>query len=204
MKDLGELRKILGIDITRDRNQSILSISQSTYCEKVIRRFNLTTVSPVTLPIAQNFKLFAYNSPSETYIEHKLKMENVPYSQVVGSLMYLMISTRPDLFYSANLVGRYMTNLGKRHWKVTKWILRYLICSKYAKLNYQRSTKLELELIGCVDSDFTGDSDKRRSLTRYVFLYGSNLISWKAFLQSIVALSTTEEKYIALSKTVKE
>ena len=72
MKDLGESRKILGIDITRDKNQSIRSISQSTYYEKVIRRFNLTTARPITLPIAQYFKLSAANFPSETDIEHKL------------------------------------------------------------------------------------------------------------------------------------
>ena len=204
MKDLRESKKILGIDIIRDRDQSTLSINQTSYCEKVIRRFNLTNARPVTLPIAHHFKLSAVNSPSETDIEHKLQMKNVPYSQAVGSLMYLMISTRPDLSYSASLVSKYMANSGRRHWEATKWIIRYLIWSTHARLNYQRTTEIELELIGYVDSDFAGDSDKRRSLTGYVFLYGRNLISWKAILQSIVALSTTEAEYIALSEGVKE
>ena len=93
MKDLGESRKILGIGITKDRNQPILNINQSTYCEKVIRRFNLTNARPVTLPIAQHFKLSVANSPSDTNIKHKQQMENVPYNQAMGSLMYLMIST---------------------------------------------------------------------------------------------------------------
>ena len=118
--------------------------------------------------------------------------------------MYLMISKRPDLFYSANLASRYMANLGKRHWKATKWILRYLIWSKYVKLIYQKATKSDLELFGYVDYDFVGESDKRISLTRYVFLYGPNLISWKETLISIVALSTTEAEYIVLSEAVEE
>ena len=80
MKNLGKLRKILGIDITKDRDQSILSINQTTYCEKVTKRFNLTNARLVTLPVAQHFKLSATNSPSETDTEHKLQMVNVPYS----------------------------------------------------------------------------------------------------------------------------
>ena len=115
MKDLGESRKILRIDITRDRDQSILSISQSTQCEKVIRRFNLTNARPVTISIAQHFKRSAANSSSDTDIEFKQQMENVPYNQALRSLMYLMISTRPDLSYSVSLVSRYMVNPLKRH-----------------------------------------------------------------------------------------
>ena len=110
MKDLEESRKILEIDITRDRDQSKLSINQITYCEKMIRRFNLTNARTVTLPIARHFKLSTANSPSETDIEHQLQMENVPYNQAVGSLMYLMISTRSDLSYLASLVSRYLAN----------------------------------------------------------------------------------------------
>ena len=72
------------------------------------------------------------------------------------------------------------------------------------KLINQNATKSDLELIGYVDYDFVSDSDKRRSLIGYVFLYGPSLISWKATLQSIVALSTTEAEYIALSEAVKE
>ena len=106
--------------------------------------------------------------------------------------MYLMISTRHDLSWKTTPR------------EATKWILWYLIWSKYAKLNYQRTTKSKLELIGYLDSDCAGDSDKRRSLTGYVFLYGTNLISWKATLQSITALSINEAEYIALAKAIKE
>ena len=128
MKDMGESRNILRVDITRDRDQSILTSSQSTYCEKVIRRLNLTHVRPVTLLIEQHFKLPTANSHNDTNTEHKQQMENVPYSQVVGSLIYLMISTRPDLSYSVSLVNRYKVNPeNTRHWEATRWILRYLI-----------------------------------------------------------------------------
>lgn len=74
---------------------------------------------------------------------------------------------------------------------------------KSAKLYYQKADQSQVELFGFVDSDFTGDINKR-SLTGYVFLYGPNLISWKVTLQSIVALSTTEAEYIALIEAIKE
>lgn len=118
--------------------------------------------------------------------------------------MYLMISTRPDLSYLTSLVSRYMSNPGRRHWEATKWVIRYLKWSMGAKLYYQKFDKSKLELIGFLDSDLVGDIDNRRSLTGYIFLYGPNLISWKATLQSIVALSTIEVEYITLTKAIKE
>ena len=83
-----------------------------------------------------------------------------------------MISTRPDLSYSSSLINRYMTNLGKRHWKATKWVIRYLNGSMNAQLIYKICPKELFELYGFVDSDYAGDLDKRRSLTGYCFLIG--------------------------------
>lgn len=96
-----------------------------------------------------------------------------------------------------------MFNPGKRHWEATKWILRYLIWSKSVKLTYQRSQSSEDKLYGYVDADYAGDLDKKRSLTSYLFLYGPNLINWKATLQPIMALSTTETEYTTLTKAIK-
>lgn len=114
MKDMGEASKILGIEILRDRYNSSLSINQLSYSEKVLKRFNLSNAKPVTLPIAQHFKLSLANSPKASDLQHLDQMSTVPYSQAVGNLMYLTISTRPDLSYSASLVSRYMSkDIGK-------------------------------------------------------------------------------------------
>ena len=58
-------------------------------------------------------------------------------------------------------------------------------------------------MVGFVDSDFTGDFDRRRSITSYVFTLGEYIISWKASLQPIIALSTTEAEYITVTETIK-
>ena len=112
----------------------------------------------------------------------------VLYSSVVGSLMYDMVCSRPDLSYAMSLVSRYMSNPGKEHWKIVQWILRYLRGTANSCLKFGRTDK---RLIGYVDSDYAADLDRCRSLTEYVFTVGSCAVSWKDTLQSVVAMSTT-------------
>ncbi|XP_031287405.1 secreted RxLR effector protein 161-like [Pistacia vera] len=130
-------------------------------------------------------------------------MENVPYSNAIGSVMYSMISTRPDLAYAISLLSRFMSNPGNEYWNVLKWLMRYIngtvqvgliFCKRYASL----------DLVGYTDVDFAGDRDFRKSTTAYYFTLGGNCVSWKAQLQPLVALSTTETKYVAVSDAFKE
>ncbi|XP_075088088.1 secreted RxLR effector protein 161-like [Nicotiana tabacum] len=108
-------------------------------------------------------------------------MSSVPYSSVVGSIMYAMVCTRPDISHAVSVVSRYMACPGKEYWQAVKWILRYLKGTTDVGLNFYKD-KLSKSLVGYVDSDYVGDLDKRRSLTGCVFtLYGS-VISWKMTL----------------------
>jgi hypothetical protein len=108
-------------------------------------------------------------------------MAEVPYSSVVGRIMYLMVCTRPDIAHVVSVVSRYLSCPGRVHWEAVKWILRYLKSTTNAHLEFGRSNA---KLTGYVDSDFMGDLDKRRSLTVYIFILGGCAISWKATLQS--------------------
>jgi hypothetical protein len=172
MKDLGAAEKILGMEITRDRKSDLLFLSQHGYIQKVLRHFNMHDSKPVSTPIAPHFKLSSFQSPStDSEFEY---MSKVPYSSAVGSLMYAMVCSRPDLSYATSLVSRYMANLGKEHWNATKWIFRYLRGTPYACLQFGRTRK---GLVGYVDSDFAADSDRRRSLTGYVFTVGGCAVS---------------------------
>nr|CAD1837582.1 unnamed protein product [Ananas comosus var. bracteatus] len=115
--------------------------------------------------------------------------------------MYAMVCTRSDISYAVSMVSRYMTNPGKAHWQAVKWILRYLRGTTNTCLEFGRCKD---GVVGYVDSDFAGDLDRRRSLSGYVFSIGGCAVSWKAPLQPIVALSTTEAEYIAMTEGVKE
>ena len=124
MKDLGAAKQILGMRITRDRKNRKLTLSQSEYIEKVLERFKMQDAKPVSTPLAIHFKLTKEMCPkTQEEIDY---MSKVPYSSAVGSLMYAMVCTRPDIAHAVGVVSRYMSNPGKQHWLAVKWILRYL------------------------------------------------------------------------------
>ena len=124
MKDLGAAKQILGMRITRDKKNRKLTLSQSEYIEKVLERFKMQDAKPVSTPLASHFKLTKEMCPkTQEEIDY---MSKVPYSLAVGSLMYAMVCTRPDIAHVVGVVSRYMNDPGKEHWMVVKWILMYL------------------------------------------------------------------------------
>ncbi len=203
MKDLGEAKKILGMEICRDRAHGRVSLSQKQYLKKVLQKFGMNEQKKVvSTPLASHFKLSAQLS-SSTNTEQEYMLQ-VPYSNAVGSLMYAMVCTRPDISQAVSIVSRYMHNPGKGHWQAVKWILRYILKTVDVGLLFEQDTTLGKGVIGYVDSDYAGDLDKRRSTTSYVFTLAGGPISWKSTLQSTVALSTTEAEYMAVAEAVKE
>ena len=116
MKDLGEAKRILGIDIIRDRKRRVLWLSQQHYIDKVLKKFQMK--------LGQQFQLSAEQSPKSR--EEVEQMDKLPYASIIGSVMYVMICTRPDLDHAVSITSRYMSNPGKVHWQALKWLLRYL------------------------------------------------------------------------------
>ena len=108
---------MLGMETHRDRKAGKLYLSQRKYLEKVLDMFNISNYKPVTTPLAAHFKLSAESCPT---FEVKIEMSYVPYSSAVGSLIYAMVYTRPDLAYAVSVVSCYMHNPGKDHWKAVK------------------------------------------------------------------------------------
>ncbi|KAL1189497.1 Retrovirus-related Pol polyprotein from transposon TNT 1-94 [Cardamine amara subsp. amara] len=129
-------------------------------------------------------------------------MKTVPYSNAVGSIMYSMIGTRPDLAYPVGIISRFMSKPIKEHWLGVKWVLRYIKGTLKMKLCYGKGS--EFILRGYCDSDYAADMDKRRSISGVVFTLGGSAISWRSRLQKVVALSTTEAEYMSLNEAVKE
>lgn len=202
MKDLGEAKKILGMEITRDRARGTIWLTQTQYLKKVLQTFGISdNTKPVSTPLASQFKLSLLLSPSTD--DQKKQMEGIPYANAVGALMYAMVCTRPDISHAVSMVSRYMHNPGKGHWQAVKWILRYIHGTVDVGLKFQRDD-MSKQLVGYVDSDYAGDLDKRRSTTGYVFTLAGGPVSWRSTLQSTVALSTTEAEYMAVTEAFKE
>ncbi|CAJ2639359.1 unnamed protein product [Trifolium pratense] len=195
MKDLGPAKKILGMQITRDKQRGVLQLSQAEYINRVLHRFNMGSAKPVSTPLASHFRLSKNQSPQTE--EEKESMANIPYASAIGSLMYAMICTRPDIGHAVGVVSRFMSNPGKAHWEAVKWILRYLRGTIEKCLYF---VKGELKVQGYVDADFAGDVDHRRSTTGYIFTVGTGAVSWISRIQKIVALSTTEAEVTCYSR----
>ena len=111
MKDLGAAKKILGMEILRDKVVGRLSLSQKEYIEKVLRRFNMQNAKLITTSLAAHLKLSSALCPqSDEEVDY---MSRVPYSSVLGSLMYAKVCSHPDLDYALSAVSRYMEKLAR-------------------------------------------------------------------------------------------
>ncbi|XP_047328226.1 secreted RxLR effector protein 161-like [Impatiens glandulifera] len=145
----------------------------------------MATTKPIDTPNASNAHLSVAFAPKSS--QEKEYMSHVPYASAMGSLMYVMVCTRPDLAHAVSVVSRFMGDPGKEHWQAVKRIFCYLKGTSDIGLSYG------------------GDNvDSRRSMTGYVFTLGGSVVSWKATLQPTVILSTTEAEYMALIEAAKK
>ena len=194
MDDQGEIHYFLGMAIKRDRASRILTIDQSLYLDKVLKRFGMTECNPVSTPL-ENGKKFEPNKDDEPF-------ELAEYQSAVGSLIYAAVSTRPDLSIAVAILSQFMANPNKEHWSGIKRVLRYVKGTSHYGLMYRYSD--EFSLTGYSDADWAGDEATRKSMSGYIFKLGECTISWGSKKQSVVALSTTEAEYIALSLACQE
>ncbi|KAA0056247.1 gag/pol protein [Cucumis melo var. makuwa] len=107
-------------------------------------------------------------------------MGNILYASIVGSLMYAMLCTRPDICYSVGIVSRYQSNPGRDHWTAVKNILKYLRRTKDYMLVYGSK---DLSLTGYTDSDFQSDKDVKKSTSGLVFTLNEGAIVWRSIKQ---------------------
>jgi transposase InsO family protein len=199
MKDLGSAKQILGMNISRDRKNNKIWLSQERYIEKVLKRFNMSQVKSASTPLANHFKLSSKQSP--TTEKEKEEMSKVPYASAVGSLMYAMVCTRPDITHAVGVVSRFLANPGKEHWNAVKWILKYLKGTTKMSLCFGNEKPM---LVGYTDADMAGDINSRKSTSGYLITFAGGAVSWQSRLQKCVALSTTEAEFIAATEACKE
>ena len=200
MKDLGEAAYILGIKIYRDRSRKLLGLSQSTYIDKVLKRFSMHESKRGFIPMSHGISLSKSQCPTSR--EEKERMDKIPYASAIGSIMYAMICTRPDISYALSMTSRYQSNPGEAHWTAVKNILKYLRRTKDTFLVY--GGEEELVVKGYTDASFQTDRDDFRSQSGYVFCLNGGAVSWKSSKQDTVADSTTEAEYIGASNAAKE
>lgn len=190
IKDLGPLKDCLGMRVTRKDNT--LSLDQIKYIEQVIAKFGMTDAISVTTPMETGTKLVLPDPGDEK--------PELPYQQLIGSLMYISIGTRPDISHVVSALSQFNVHYGEVHWRAAKRVLRYLKATKDKKLIYSNTG----DGIGYADADYASNLVDRRSYTGYVFQISGSSVSWESRKQRTVAQSTTEAEYMALGEACKE
>jgi hypothetical protein len=172
MSDLGKLAWILGIRVTRDRILKTISLSQSADIDSIVKCFNLTSAQPLGTPLDPSIQLSKDQSPSTT--SHWEDMQKVPYREVIGSLMYAAIGTRPDITYAVTALLQYLQNLGRPHWEQAKRVIHYLKGSRDHELKFGASGGIE----GFSDANWANDINDCHSICGYAFTLNGGTISW--------------------------
>ena len=190
MKDMRLADVILGIKISKSSNGLILS--QSHYVDKILEKFNKNDSGVCKTPVDLNLHLSKNKSESVSQLE---------YSRVIGSLMYLMSCTRPDIAYAVSKLSRYTSNPGSDHWKGITRVLRYLRYTRSYGLHY---TRYPAVLEGYSDANWISDMKDTKSTSGYVFTLGGAAVSWKSSKQTCISRSTMESEFIALDKCGEE
>ena len=194
MQDLGELSWCLRMRIEYNRAARTLAMDQEAYTARVLERAQMENCNPAPTPDRIGTRLQAAEEPNDD-------IKNA-YQILVGSLIYAMTCTRPDIAAATSQVCRFMAKPDKTHWQAVKRIIRYLKGTIGYALKYTNSGSLKL--VGYADADWGGNLDNRRSTTGYVFTLCGGPVSWASTTQSTVALSTAEAEYMALSQAAQE
>ncbi|GJW57416.1 retrotransposon protein, putative, ty1-copia subclass [Tanacetum coccineum] len=172
MKDLGEATFILGIKIYRDRSKRLIGLGQNAYMDKILKRYKMDNSKRGHIPMQERLDLNKTQGAS-TPKEVK-RMQNVPYASAVGSIMYAVRCTRPDVAFAQNITSRFQQNPGET----------------------------ELRVDCYCDAGFETDRDDTKSQTGYVFILNGGAVDWKSSKQSTTAMSATEAEYIAAMEAV--
>ena len=172
MKHMGEANYVLGVKIVRDRAKRLLALSQETYIKRMLECYHMQDSKPMDTPVDKSLSLSRDMCPKTP--EEKEKMFRVPYANAVGSLMYAMMYTCPDICYVVGLISRYQSNLRQKHWMAVKRILRYLKGTSDYMLCYQG--KKDLRLISYSNADWGSDIDQSKSTSGYTFLLNDSAI----------------------------
>lgn len=179
----------LGLQIQRFEN--CLKINQTAYAKRVLERYGMTNANPISLPIEPGW--VPGDSPPATDIN--------TYREIIGSLMYLTLGTRPDLTYAVNVASRAQDSPTEAHFKLVKRILRYLKGTIEDGIQFRKTISSVIEAYS--DADHAGEKMTRRSTSGVLMKYCGGPVMWKSKLQKCVAQSSMEAEFVAASEASK-
>jgi hypothetical protein len=160
VKDLGEASYILSMDIYRDRSRRMIGLTQGTYIEEMLKMFS--TVNSKRGLITMRYGVSLSEKMSSETLEERERMSKIPYASAIGSIMYVMLCTKPDVAHSLSVMRKYQSDSSEDHWNVVKNILKYLRRTKDIFLNFGGS---ELKGESYTNSSFQSESDDNKFIS---------------------------------------
>src|SRR3954471_12920327 len=191
MKELGVADVILNIKLLKDDNGGI-TLLHSHYVEKILSRFGYSDCNSSPTP---------YDPSVLLRKNRKDAKDQLRYSQIIGSLMYLASATRPDISFAISKLSRFVSNPGDVHWQALERVLRYLKGTTSYGIHYSGYPRV---LEGYSDSNWISDADETKATSGYVFTLGGGAVSWKSCKQTILTRSTMEAELTTLDTTTVE
>ena len=161
-------------------------IHQQKYVKELLKLFGMESAKPMATPISPSTRLVMDDGSSS--------VNEKSYRGMIGSLLYLTTS-RPDIVFSVGFRARFQSNPKETHLKAAKWIFRYLKHASDLALWYLRGCNFDL--IGYAEADYAGFLVDRKSTSGMATFLGPCLVSWSTKKQHSVAMSTTEDEYVA-------
>jgi len=193
MTDLRPLVVLLGMEIHRNSQERTIHLSQQHNISTILHQFGMSTATTVSTPADPHVRLIAFPADHQTDTINQQR-----YQAAIGSLIYAIIGTGPDIAFGLSAVSQYSTNPGSRHWTAVRRIFRYLGSTRSHGIAYGGGY-----CGGYTDADW-GTGQDRKSIGGYVFLVNGRAVSWASKKRSSVALSFTEAEYIAWTQGVKK
>lgn len=198
IKDLGELKRILGMEIVRDRSDRSVELSQTTYIKDVLKGLDMEEDRHRKTHIPLNG--YDHINPADPGEE---RIDRTDYSRVIGKLMHMMVYTRPDIAFALGRLSQYMANPSARHGHGVRHLLRYLRSNSDMPIVYKANGDETVQIVGYSDADYAADKS-RRSIMGQVFMLGGGPVSWASRKQRSVSTSTMEAEYMGLSECSRQ
>jgi hypothetical protein len=199
MTDLGELNYMLKMEIKRDRKHKMHIVSQQKYIQDTLSKYGMTNCESVPTPQAKTVVL-----EKETKMTpQEITAQSFDYRGLVGSLMYLVRGTRPDIANAVRELSKFLSCYNETHWKAARRVLQYLKGTSMYGIVYD-GTQKEVTYELYTDASFANANEGRASITGYISILADACISWRSCKQNNISLHTAEAELVAVSEGIRE
>jgi Reverse transcriptase (RNA-dependent DNA polymerase) len=199
---LGPAKLALGIALSHNRTMRTISLSQSAMIDRLLDKFGQSNAHPINTPMVTSLRLKAPNKNATVDVVTKEWCAHTPFQELVGSLIYITISTHPNISFAVSKLFTFLDCFYSEHWEAGIHVLQYLKGTCY--LSLVLSSNIPISLSGHSDLDYANCPAMSHSVSGYSFSLGSGAVSWCSHKQHTVANSSCYAKYITLHETSHE